>query len=444
MSSFIGLAHVATASFLASRIAPGGGFAIALAGGVALARVAERAGLRMAWGASTAAMLQTIAIMGPARVGVPLTQAISAPVLGRMEARGRSLGAQAVVAAMVRLAHNALGTWLYVWLILGIDAYTGTYDRLLGWLPILPEGRAGALAATLLSLAFWTVGASVVQALVYRRGLRRWPAAWDAAAASRRRRERAVMRRSGGRYGRRRSGVAHRSGRSARAGRARRAPAGLPVATVPAVHPRFDPRAVLVAAIVAFGLLVASTAWPLLAAVALWLAVAWAFARGDTRVVRPGLALTALLAGGALIAGLVGGLALEVTLRRTVRAALLVLVATWLRSASSEDGLREVFRRMLRRTRRIPLARETSEVLEGLGSTDALTASGRRLIVQLDDVPGKPLPVADAVLGWVADEAQLHPTAHPGRAPRALRARPSDGLLVALAAATALTLPLAT
>src|SRR3954462_12866631 len=83
-----GPAHVAVVSFLAARAAPTGGFWIALAGGVALARVAERRGARFGFGASGAAPLETVAIIGPARFGVPLTQALTAPILGRLHARG--------------------------------------------------------------------------------------------------------------------------------------------------------------------------------------------------------------------------------------------------------------------------------------------------------------------------------------------------------------------
>ena len=67
-----GLAHVATASFLASRISPTAGFWIALAGGLALARIGEQRGARVGYGASIAAMLQTVAVMGPIRFGVPV------------------------------------------------------------------------------------------------------------------------------------------------------------------------------------------------------------------------------------------------------------------------------------------------------------------------------------------------------------------------------------
>jgi hypothetical protein len=399
----VGLAHVATASFLASRVAPTGGFAVALAGGVAIARAAQRGGFRVGAGTSAAAMLQTVAIMGPARVGIPLTQAASAPVLGWMEARGHGTVAQALAAAAIRLAHHVLGVLFYVWLILGIDAYAGTYDRLLGWLPLLPDGRTGALIATALSILGWTAGASAVQAIVYRRGLRRWPAAGATAPS----REEPAPR------------------------------------TPPACDPRFDPRAVVLAAVVAFSVLLASTAWPLLAAVAVWLAAAWGLSRGDRRPLRAGLLFTAALAGSTLAFGLVGGLGVDVTLRRTVRAALLVLVATWLRSAAGEDGLREVFRRMLRRLRRVPVARETEQVLGGLGSPGTLAASGRRLLERLRGVPKKrPVPLADAVLEWVAGEAGHHAAAPPDP-PRALRARALDGVLVALALATALAVPLA-
>jgi hypothetical protein len=121
-----------------------------------------------------------------------------------------------------------------------------------------------------------------------------------------------------------------------------------------------------------------------------------------------------------------------------------VLVATWLRSAAGEDGLREVFRRMLRRARRVPGARETEEVLGGLGSPGALADSGRRLLARLGDVPAKrPVPVADAVLDWVSGEAGRHAPA-PHAPPRALRARGRDAVLVVLALATALALPFGT
>jgi hypothetical protein len=364
----------------------------------------------MGFGASLAAMLQTTAIMGPARLSVPLTQAITAPILGHMEARGRGTAPQLATTIAIRAFQNLMFTLFYVFVIVGFDAYTGSYDQLFGWIPGLPTDPAGALAMAAVSLVIWAVGASIVQVLVYRRGLRRWPAP-DAALAP-------------------------------------EPPAGAPEAgALPAgtrfAGGRFDPRAVVLAAIVAFAILLTGTSWPMLLAVGLWLALAWALARGDRSVVKPGLVLAAVLVSGTLVFGLIGSMGLELTVQRTIRAALLVLVATWARYAAGEDGLREVFRRTLHRLERVPAIRETNQVLEGLGSTDALAHSGRRLVARMKGVPVEVLPITDAVLDWVAGEAGRHEPPEPATAP-ALRARRSDAALVALAAACALALPFAT
>ena len=169
-----GPAHVAVVSFLAARAAPAGGFWIALAGGVAVARVAERRGARLGFGASAAAMLETVAIIGPARLGIPLTQALTAPLLGRLEARGWRPLAQMLACAAVRLVHNTATTAFFIWVITGgLDAYAGTYDAI-GRRVGIEIGSADALALTLAGLLAWTAFASVVQVLVYRRGLARW------------------------------------------------------------------------------------------------------------------------------------------------------------------------------------------------------------------------------------------------------------------------------
>ena len=83
-----GLTHVATVSFLASRAAPSLQFFFALGGGIALARAARTRGARVGYGAALASMLQTVAVMGPARISAPLTQAITAPMMGRLQDRG--------------------------------------------------------------------------------------------------------------------------------------------------------------------------------------------------------------------------------------------------------------------------------------------------------------------------------------------------------------------
>jgi hypothetical protein len=117
-------------------------------------------------------------------------------------------------------------------------------------MPLLPEGTRAALITTAVALFAWAAFASTVQVLVYRRGLHAWPL-----------------------------------------GSAQELRDAGPEPSDPG-HRRFDPRAVALAAGIAFALLLSSTSWPLLAAVAAWLAVAWWAARGDRDVVRVGLAIT--------------------------------------------------------------------------------------------------------------------------------------------------------
>ncbi|MEA2331818.1 MAG: hypothetical protein QOH58_1956 [Thermoleophilaceae bacterium] len=397
-----GPAHVAVVSFLAARAAPTGGFWIALAGGVALARVAERRGARQGFGASAAAMLETVAIIGPARFGIPLTQAASAPMLGRLEARGWPPLPQILACAAIRLLHNAATTAFFIWVVTGgLDAYAGTYDAL-GRRLGLEIGTADALAVTAAGLLGWAAFASTVQVLVYRRGLRDW----DRIAAEVGQAERAVP-----------------GGAAVAAGHGR----------------RFDPRAVTLAAAVAFGLLLAGTAWPLLGAVALWLALAWGAARPDREPLPAGLLFAALLAGGAFVFALGGGLGLDIAARRAARAGLLVLVATWLRGAAGADGLREVSRRALGRLRRVPAASEAAMVLDQIASEGRLAAAARALESQLRGVPRRPLPFLDAVLAWVVRESSSF-TPPPPRPPLVLRVRSRDLVLLVAAVLPALAL----
>ena len=388
-----GLASVATVSFLASRAAPTAGFVIALAGGTAMARAGQRLGARRGYGASIAAMLESVAIMGPARFGVPLTQAITAPMLGALEARGIHPLFQGLACGAVRLLHNTVATAFFIWVILGgLDAYAGSYDTLLGGLPFLPGGEPGALALTAAGLLGWAVFASAVQVTVYRRGLAAWP--------------------SGATPGNQ----------------------GESDVREPAPRRTVDPRAATVAAAVAFGLLVASTDWVLLGGVCAWLAVVAGAARGaDRTVLATGLVLAAVLGFGALVATLVAGLGLDLALRRALRAALLVLVATWLRAAAGSEGLREVARRSLGRLSRVPAMTEAAAVLDRLGSDRRLVAAGRALLGALGPVQKRPLPVLDAVLGWVASHSGNFVPATPG-APAQLFVRPLDALLVLAAA----------
>ena len=403
-----GPAHVAVVSFLAARAAPTGGFWIALAGGVALARVAERQGARLGFGASAAAMLETVAIIGPARLGVPLTQAVSAPILGRLHARGVGFWPQLFACATVRLLHNAATTAFFIWVITGgLDAYAGTYDAL-GRRVGIEVGSADALALTLAGLLVWAAFASTVQVLVYRRGLRAWAGAEGSTAAPR-------------------EAPATQVGEKRRVIRNDRLSPG-----------RFDPRAVAAAALVAFVLLLSSTAWALLASVLAWLALAWVLSRPERDPVPAGLVFAALLAGGAFVFALGGGLGLDTALRRAGRAALLVLVATWLRAAARAIGLREVSRRVLGRLRRLPSAPEAAEVLDAIASEGRLAAAGRALAARLSEAPKRPAALLDAVLAWVIREAAAYEPA-PAASMR-LRARALDWVLVASAAAPCVTL----
>jgi hypothetical protein len=404
-----GPAHVAVVSFLAARGAPAGGFWIALAGGVAIARAAERLGARIGFGASAAAMLETVAIIGPARIGIPLTQAVTAPMLGRLEARGWRSLRQILACSAVRLTQNAATTAFFIWVITGgLDAYAGTYDAI-GRRVGLEIGSADALVLTAIALVAWAAFASTVQVLVYRRGL----ASWDALAA-------------------------HTTDIDpAMSGKCK------PRAETPAERRRFDPRAVTLAALVAFALLLSGTEWVLLAAVSAWLALAWATARPDKEPLKTGLAFAALLAGGAFLFGLGAGLGLDVALRRMVRAGLLVLVATWLRGAAGAEGLREVSRRALGRLDRLPSAREAALVLDQIAAEGRLAAAGRTLLDRLGGVRARPLILLDAVLGWVVHESAAFKAAAPRRAATALAAGPLDLVLVLLAAAPALGLAFA-
>src|SRR3954470_3209329 len=153
-----GLAHVATVSFLASRVAPSLQFFFALGGGIALARSASRLGARIGYGTSLAAMLQTVAVMGPARINAPLTQAITAPMMGRLQARGAHVATEFAACLALRLVHYAVLLAAFIFVILGgLDEFTGSYETLTGWLGIVPQGPAAALAFTALSQTLWAV-----------------------------------------------------------------------------------------------------------------------------------------------------------------------------------------------------------------------------------------------------------------------------------------------
>jgi hypothetical protein len=396
-----GLAHVATVSFLASRAAPSLQFFFALGGGVALARAAMTGGARAGYGVSLAAMLQTVAVMGPARTSGPMTQAITAPLMGRLQARGASVVVEFLACLALRLVHYAILLAFLIYVILGgIDEFTGSYETLTGWLGVVPQGPEAALAVTAAGQVLWAVLFSSIQVAVYRRSLGDWP---DAEPAD------------------------------------RSEPAAAAAAATERVPGRFDPRAVVLAALLASALLLASTSWLLLLGVAVWLVPAWLLARPDNDAVPLGLLLAALLAFAALTGGLLSGAGLEITLRRTLRAVLLVAVATWMRAAAGSPGLRETFRRVLHRLRRIPAVREGAAALEGLDAGPQLVAAGRAAAERFSEVELRPAQLADTLTAWVAHESARYVPGAP--APRArLRVRVPDAVLVAFTLTPALAL----
>jgi hypothetical protein len=395
-----GLAHVATVSFLASRAAPSLQFFFALGGGIALARSAQRRDARTGYGTALASMLQTVAVMGPARINAPLTQAITAPMMGRLQARGARPATEFLACLVLRLIHYAVLMAAFIFVILGgIDEFTGSYETLTGWLGIVPQGPRAALLVTAAGQTLWAIFFSTIQVAAYRRALGNWPAPEPREAAARRAED------------------------------------------VPPEHApgRFDPRAVVLAALVASGLLLVSTSWALLLGVTAWLIPAWLLSRPDNDAVPLGLLLAALLAFAALTGGLLSGAGLELTLRRTLRAVLLVAVATWMRAAAGAPGLRETFRRALYRLRALPSVKEGAAAMEGLDAGPQLIAAGRAAADRFADVELKPADLADTVTAWVATESAAY---RPGAQPPALRLRlrAPDALLVALTLTPALVL----
>jgi hypothetical protein len=397
MRGVTGLAHVATVSFLASRAAPSLQFFFALGGGIALARAALLQGARSGYGMAIASMLQTVAVMGPARINAPLTQAITAPMMGRLQARGARALTEFLACLGLRLIHYAVLLAAFIFVILGgLDEFTGSYETLTGWLGIVPQGPTAALAVTAVGQTLWATFFSAIQVAAYRRALGNWPALEGGPAAT---------------------------------------PAPAPAERAAG---RFDPRAVVLAALLASALLLASTSWVLLLGVTAWLIPAWLLSRPDHDAVPLGLLLAGLLAFAALTGGLLSGAGLELTLRRTLRAVLLVAVATWMRAAAGAPGLRETFRRALHRLRALPSVREAATLMEGLDSGPRLIAAARGAADRFAEVELKPADLADTATAWVAAESADYVPGKPAPHVR-LRVRAPDAVMVALTLAPALT-----
>ena len=266
-------------------------------------------------------MLETVAIIGPARFGVPLTQALTAPMLGRLARPRRRLlatagGLRRCPPAPQRRHHGLLHLGDRRWprRLRGHLRRDRPADRHRGG----HRGRGGA-----------HVGEPARAGLVSRARCRCWS-----------------------------TGVGCAPGTTPRARGARadaRSRIGAEIATMPAPPGQLRPpgdhpqcRRCLRAAAREHGV-----GAP--AAVAAWLAVAWLVSRPDSAPLPAGAAFAAILAGGAFLFALGGGLGLDAALRRALRAALLVFAATWLRAAPrAPRASARCRRRALGRLRRIP------------------------------------------------------------------------------------------
>ena len=367
-ASLLGLSHVASCSFLASRLAPSLQFWAALGGGVALARAAARHGLRDGYGASLASLVQTVALIGPARINVPLTQALNAPTMGRLQEQGAPRAVRLGAGLAIRLAHYAVLNVLGVILIFGgLHEYVQTYDKIADGVRVLPNGTFWALFFTALVAVAFALFYTTIQLLVYERAFADWPDhPHDPEAV-----------------------------------------AEEPLPELAAGRPRV-PVAGLLLTVGSWIAVLVSTDWPVLGVTAGVIGLAalvtrsW---RAGREVWGVGLILAAVLAVGAMIPALLGAVEVEGAGQRAIRIALLVLSATWLRAVAGAPGMREAARRTLRALSRLPAAREAAMITERLESDKRLIPAARGFLEVLGAAERRPGPLADALVDWVAAEA---------------------------------------
>ncbi|MGI8726733.1 MAG: hypothetical protein ACR2K6_03530 [Solirubrobacterales bacterium] len=400
-----GLAHVASLAFVAARTMPGAGFPVAVGGGTAIARATEGLGFRRGLATGTAAVIESVAILGPARMSAPAGQLATAPVIGALAAAGRSQATQVAAAALTRTLFNLVGTAFFIFVIAGsVETFTGTYDGTFGRIPGAPQGTTAAFIGTGIALLGWSAAATWFQVAIYARARGRWVAERDPLEA-----------------------VARDDSGASTGNDSAPTPAGPPET---AGSGRLDPRAVIGAATIAFVLLLASTDPILLAGVTAWLALAWAVAPAERSVLRTGALLTAILLLTSLLVNLVGGETIGQALERAVRVGLLVAVATWMRGAAGVDGFREVVRRLLHRVRRRQLVAELRTTLDSLAGDRRMGEALRTLAARVKKVRDQDLwAIADEILEWIAEEATRF-RAVPAPGAMELRYRAIDGALI--------------
>jgi hypothetical protein len=316
-----------------------------------------------------ASLVQTIALIGPARINVPLTQALNAPTMGRLQARGASRAVRLSAGLAIRLAHYAVLNVLGVVLIFGgLHEYVETYDRIADGVRILPNGTFWALFFTALVAVVFATFYTTIQLLVYERAEAKWP------------------------------DHPHEPD-----------PVGEePLPDLSAHVPPRVPVFALALTVASWVAVLVSTAWPVLGITAAVLAVAaivtrsW---RAGRDVWLVGVILAAVLAVGAMIPAALGAVEVEGAAQRAVRIALLVLSATWLRAVAGAPGMREAARRALRGLRRVPAAAQASEISDRLESDRRLMPAARAFMDVLGTAERRPGPLADALVAWVAAEA---------------------------------------
>ena len=214
---------------------------------------APRRGARTGYGTALAAMLQTVAVMGPARINAPLTQAITAPMMGRLQARGARAADRVprLPGAAARALRRPAGR---------VHLRDPRRDRRVHRLLRDAHGlaRDRARRAPTAALAVTAAGQIAVGDLLQRDPGRRLPARARRLAARRRR-----------------PGDADAAPAPSRPSAARAAST-----RARSCSPRCSPRA----------LLLASTSWALLLGVTAWLIPAWLLSRPDHDAVPLGLA----------------------------------------------------------------------------------------------------------------------------------------------------------
>ncbi len=357
-----GMANVAALTFLAARAVPLG-WTVAIAGGVPLARVAERDGARAGYAAAGASLVETMSIMGPARMGIPIPHAASAPWLGALAGRRKGFLVLALAGSLVRLLYYGVTSAISILLIVGLDAYLGTYQHVRHLVGVLPAGRSWALILTAVATGAWSLGAGLIQAWVIRRGLRRWSQASVGIEAP--------------------------------------SPATDPDRPAP---PRRAGTMVLVA-LAGFAAALASTDPRAIGALSLALALIWVLTRAGAGNVLRGLALAAPLALSTFAFGAFGGIGMNIAARRAARVALLVLIAVWVRAAAGSEGLRDVSLRVVRRLARFPTLGLAAAVLGASAGIGDYGQGARRLGRCLGAAQRRPVAVIDAALSWVAEES---------------------------------------